>query len=61
MNKINLGNIVFSNKSKFVLIGGINVIESRNFAIDTAGYYKEICTKLNIPLVFNSSSILSSK
>ena len=55
MKKIKLGKIVFSNKSKFVLIGGVNVLESKNFAIDTAGYYKEICNKLNIPLIFKAS------
>ena len=55
MKKIKLGKITFSNKSKFVLIGGVNVLESKNFAIDTASYYKEICSKLNIPLIFKAS------
>ncbi len=55
MNKVNLGNIVFSNDSSFVLVGGINVLESRDFAIETAGIYKEICSKLSIPLVFKAS------
>jgi len=55
MTKVNLGNIVFSNKSDFVLIGGINVLESRDFALDTASYYKEVCMKLEIPLVFKAS------
>lgn len=55
MTDVNLGNIVFSNKSDFVLIGGINVLESRDFALETASYYKEVCMKLEIPLVFKAS------
>jgi len=55
MSSFNLGNIQFSNKSNFVLIGGINVLESRNFAIDAATHYKEICKKLEIPLIFKAS------
>ena len=55
MSSFNLGDIKFSNKSNFVLIGGVNVLESRNFAIDAAAYYKEICKKLEIPLIFKAS------
>ena len=55
MSSFNLGDIKFSNKSNFVLIGGVNVLESRNFAIDAATYYKEICKKLEIPLIFKAS------
>ena len=55
MNEIKLGNIVFSNKAKFVLIGGVNVLESRDFAYDAASFYKEICEKLDIPLIFKAS------
>ena len=38
-----------------MLIGGINVLESREFALDVAGHYKAVCTKLGIPLVFKAS------
>ncbi len=55
MSSFNLGNIQFSNKSKFVLLGGVNVLESRDFAYDAASYYKEICNKLDIPLIFKAS------
>ena len=51
MTKINLGKIFISNRSKFVLIGGINVLESKEFALDTASFYKEVCSKLEIPLI----------
>ena len=55
MSSFNLGNIKFSNKSNFVLIGGVNVLESRNFAIESAAHYKEICKKLEITLIFKAS------
>lgn len=55
MSSFNLENIQFSNKSNFVLIGGVNVLESRNFAYDVAIFYKEICQKLDIPLIFKAS------
>ena len=55
MSSFNLGNIQLSNKSNFVLIGGVNVLESRDFAYEAACYYKEVCNKLNIPLIFKAS------
>ena len=55
MSSFNLGKIELSNKSKFVLIGGVNVLESRDFAYDAASCYKEICNKLEIPLIFKAS------
>tara|TARA_A100000164_G_scaffold140944_1_gene125298 strand:+ start:299 stop:1144 length:846 start_codon:yes stop_codon:yes gene_type:complete len=55
MSNFNLGNIQLSNKSNFVLIGGVNVLESRDFAYDAASFYKEVCNKLNIPLIFKAS------
>jgi len=39
----------------FFLIAGPCVIESEQLAIDTAGVLKEICTRLDIPLIFKSS------
>ena len=55
MNSFTLGNIKLSNNSNFVLIGGVNVLESRDFAYDAASFYKEICNKLDIPLIFKAS------
>ena len=55
MSSFTLGNIKLSNKSNFVLMGGVNVLESRDFAYDAASYYKEICNKLDIPLIFKAS------
>ncbi|MAS27355.1 3-deoxy-8-phosphooctulonate synthase [Synechococcus sp. UW105] len=50
-----LGNIHFANDAPFVLIGGVNVLESRDFAVDVAGHYKSVCQALGIPLVFKAS------
>jgi 2-dehydro-3-deoxyphosphooctonate aldolase (KDO 8-P synthase) len=39
----------------FFLIAGTCVIESEAMAIDTAGFLKETCTELGIPLIYKSS------
>jgi 2-dehydro-3-deoxyphosphooctonate aldolase (KDO 8-P synthase) len=39
----------------FFLIAGPCVIESEQLAIDTSGALKEICSRLEIPLIFKSS------
>jgi len=39
----------------FFMIAGPCVIESEQLAIDTSGALKEICTRLDIPLIFKSS------
>ena len=39
----------------FFLIAGTCVVESEQLAIDTAGTLKEICDRLEIPLVYKSS------
>ena len=53
--KVTLGSISFANNAPFVLIGGVNVLESKAFALEVSGVYKEVCQKLNIPLVFKAS------
>ena len=55
LESINLDNIVFSNESNFVLIGGINVIEDAESSLEIANEYKKVCSKLQIPLVFKAS------
>ena len=55
MQRIKLDDIVFSNDRPFVLLGGINVLEELDFVLDCANHYKEVCSKLNIPLVFKAS------
>jgi hypothetical protein len=39
----------------FVLLGGVNVLESRDFALEVAAEYKRVCSALDIPLVFKAS------
>lgn len=39
----------------FFLIAGPCVIESRQMALDTAGYLKEVTTELGIPFIYKSS------
>ena len=38
-----------------VLIGGINVLESRELALESAAEYVRVCEALNIPFVFKAS------
>jgi len=52
---VRLGDISFSNSRPFVLIGGINVLENEEFTLDVANHYKNICKKLDIPIVFKAS------
>ena len=53
--QVPLGSITFANNAPFVLIGGVNVLESKAFALEVSGHYKQICQKLSIPLVFKAS------
>ena len=50
-----VGDIRFANDQPFVLIGGVNVLESEQFAIDVAGHYRNVCQRLGVPLVFKAS------
>lgn len=52
---VRVGNIAFANDRPLVLIGGVNVLESEQFAVDVAGHYVEICQRLEVPLVFKAS------
>ena len=53
--KIHLNKITFANDHPFVLLGGVNVLEDLDFALNCAGHYKRICEQLEIPLVFKAS------
>ncbi len=54
-NQIQLGDITFANDRPFALLGGVNVLEDLDFALRCASHYKDVCARLNIPLVFKSS------
>ena len=53
--QVALGTLTFANDAPFVLIGGVNVLESGDFALEVAGHYKAVCERLDIPLVFKAS------
>jgi len=52
---LSVADITIGNSAPFVLLGGVNVLESREFALEVAGHYVSVCRKLNIPLVFKAS------
>ena len=47
--------VPFSNDSSLVVIGGLNVIESKNLALETASEFVAVCRKLDIHCVFTAS------
>ena len=55
LSSIQLNNIDISNDKPFVLFGGMNVLESRDLAMQIAEHYVEVTQKLNIPYVFKAS------
>ena len=52
---VSIGDVTFANDKPFALVGGVNVLESEQFAVDVACTYNEKCAELNIPLVFKAS------
>lgn len=52
---VQVGDIQIGNELPFVLFGGMNVIESRDLAMQVAEAYIEVTTKLDIPYVFKAS------
>ena len=54
-NIIQVGSLRVSNDLPFTLFGGMNVLESRELALEVACAYKEVTDKLGIPYVFKAS------
>ncbi|MFT4607284.1 MAG: 2-dehydro-3-deoxyphosphooctonate aldolase (KDO 8-P synthase) [Urechidicola sp.] len=52
---IKVANINIANNNPFVLMGGMNVLESRDLAMQIAEHYVEVTQKLGIPYVFKAS------
>ena len=52
---VSVGNLRIDNTAPFVLLGGVNVLESRDFALQVAEHYVQVCDKLDIPYVFKAS------
>ncbi len=55
MQTISLKDFEISNSAPMVLFGGVNVIESRDFAMKAAEHYRTVTSKLGIPYVFKAS------
>jgi len=52
---VQVGQIAVSNDRPFVLFGGMNVLESRELALEVASAYVEITAELGISYVFKAS------
>ena len=52
---LELGDLRIGNALPFVLFGGMNVLESRDLAMQVAEHYAEVTGKLGIPWVFKAS------
>lgn len=52
---IRVGNIEIGNDKPFVLFGGMNVLESRDLALQICEAYVKVTEKLGIPYVFKAS------
>ncbi len=52
---ISVADLCIDNGAPFVLLGGMNVLESRELALQVAEHYADVCGRLGIPLVFKAS------
>lgn len=52
---IQIGTVSCGNELPFTLLGGMNVLESRDLALEIAAEYKRVTDKLGIPYVFKAS------
>ena len=52
---LDLAGFSIGNERPFVLFGGMNVLESRDLALEVADHYVEVCRRLAIPYVFKAS------
>ncbi|MEG3768136.1 3-deoxy-8-phosphooctulonate synthase [Alteromonas sp. 14N.309.X.WAT.G.H12] len=53
--EIAVGNVSVANEKPFVLFGGMNVLESRDLAMEIAEHYVEVTQRLGIGYVFKAS------
>jgi len=52
---ISVNDISLCNKNSFVLIGGLNVLETKDLALKVAETFREITSRLQIPYIFKAS------
>ena len=55
MNDLELKNFTIGNNEPMTLMGGVNVLESRDLAMQVAEKFKEISVKLDINYIFKGS------
>ena len=55
IKRVDVGGIAFANESPFVLIGGMNVIEGEEIALEVAAKFVDVTSRLGIPYVFKAS------
>ncbi len=55
MQRVVVGNIEVANDKPFVLFGGVNVLESRDMALQVAEHCVKVTEKLSIPYIFKAS------
>ncbi len=52
---VNIGDIQVANDKPFTLFAGMNVLESRDLAMQICEHYVKVTDKLGIPYVFKAS------
>ena len=52
---ISVNDINLCNENSFVLIGGLNVLETKDLALKVAETFKEVTSRLQIPYIFKAS------
>ncbi|WP_428852422.1 3-deoxy-8-phosphooctulonate synthase [Imbroritus primus] len=52
---MNISGLEVSNTAPFVLFGGVNVLESKDFALASCAHYVDVTRRLGIPFVFKAS------
>lgn len=52
---ISINDISLCNENSFVLIGGLNVIETKDLALKVAETFREVTSRLQIPYIFKAS------
>ena len=53
--KVEVGNVIFSNNSDFVLIAGLNVLEDERTILEVIEEIKKVTKELEIPFIFKAS------
>ncbi|GIT03344.1 MAG: hypothetical protein CM1200mP28_06030 [Deltaproteobacteria bacterium] len=52
---ISVNDINLCNENSFVLIGGLNVLETKDLAFKVAETFREVTSRLQIPYIFKAS------